>query len=695
MEVGFNPIIWLESLFKRLIESVAGRGGVEAIATYLDQIDFIPELVPLRQSIKTNSIFFEAALAKCNKELLKRPRQVRENEILEFLGAQCESCGFRTTLYGRSQLGSKCPQCGETLPLLYKKVLVELIHKHVFDNPEAVLMYVAYDRLTEAYNALYQGFQLVLEKTADMFGWHQFRIEDPRLRNYMDEYFLGRLAGESKIPKEEKQILQFLCRGPLAGIPLEEAEQLIRLAVGALKYGYLYEILGASSLYGDYAKASAAYNQLYDEINAKIRTHLAEAYSEKAKPKICMSKTLGGYYAPCLIMPKSQWAGGSISGQITLSPVYRLPVFPRQDMGALQAVFARVGGGKTFLLESLACYSILAKHEVVFSPLNDKTNSLTFASIPLFPYNKRTKKLIHTCEDLGIDPQPVPTLTLTFLRKGKKMDDRDKKHAPTKYDRIVIVDNPKGFKIDFNQVMGELKEIAKEYGYSKPMGIINVRNLDRFDPASNENVDVQVATNLLTEFSKWRKNHLNIPARILIDEISYMASSTVALYAGDAYRSGATISDIIKESRRDRVSIDFASQMFLEVIPDLRNAATNIFFRDLAVSKDKTRSQIDFLLNSIQLRDPSIADVVKTINNQGSLGKRCWFWYHQPTREIQVVKPCPPTFCLADIRLDATQLFHLYEKHTGEKILLDSWKKVPKIRTEEREEVKPDSDWFT
>jgi len=108
----------------------------------------------------------------------------------------------------------------------------------------------------------------------------------------------------------------------------------------------------------------------------------------------------------------------------------------------------------------------------------------------------------------------------------------------------------------------------------------------------------------------------------------------------------------------------------------------------LAISKDKARSQIDFLLSGIQLRDPSVADVVKNINNQGSLGKAYWFWYHQPTREIQVIKPCPPTFCLADNEKNATELFRLYEKQTGEKILLDTWKKVPEIQAEE-EEIQP------
>ena len=62
--LGFNPLVWLEALFKRVIDGVSGRGGVEAFCSYLDNIDFIPELIPLRQEMKTNSIFFRNGLSE-------------------------------------------------------------------------------------------------------------------------------------------------------------------------------------------------------------------------------------------------------------------------------------------------------------------------------------------------------------------------------------------------------------------------------------------------------------------------------------------------------------------------------------------------------------------------------------------------------------------------------------------------------
>jgi hypothetical protein len=197
------------------------------------------------------------------------------------------------------------------------------------------------------------------------------------------------------------------------------------------------------------------------------------------------------------------------------------------------------------------------------------------------------------------------------------------------------------------------------------------------------NVDVQAASNLLSQFDGWRKGNVTLPARVVIDEISYLAASQLILYAGDAARSGATVSDFIKESRRNSLSIDVATQLPLEILPDIRNAATNVFFRDLSMSRDKARSQIDFLLDSLQLADPTVKDVVASINNRGLLAKGFWFWYHQPAKRIEVIKPAPPTFCLQDPDKTPRQVLKLYEKETGQKVLLDSWAEVKRLEVTE------------
>jgi hypothetical protein len=689
-ELGFNSLLWLEALFKRIIDGVSGRGGVEAIVAYLDQIDFIPELVPIRQEMKLDSIYFETALAKCSKEMLKRPQRFREDEIVDLMGATCqnEKCIHHTqqvTLWDMSKQKHAC-SCGSKLTPSYVETFRALIAKRIDATPEVVLMTRAYYRLANGYVHAYRALQLIMAKTAEFFGWDRFRIEDPQLRNYLDQFFLGKMSGETKIPREEKEVLQFIVRANLAGVDVPTASEIIKLAMDAVKYGYMYEVLGCAAAYTYYNSTLSAYGPLYNQINTVIRQALSVG-KEGKHVKIHVKKTLGGYYAPCLLMPRNCWESGKFAADIEMTPVTRFPIFSKGDFGAVQAIFAPIGSGKTFLLSAIASYAVQLRHELIFSPLGDKSNSFATACLPLFPYDKRTETLCHNLtEILGVEPSGIPMLHLTFLRKGEEITDLDK-NPPTIFDRVVEIDDPKTFQLDFDLLLEQLKEIAEHelYGYSKTSkaaGIITVRNLDRFYLVENINVDVQIALTLLQEWDGWKKGQLKQSARVQLDELSYVAAASVILYGSDALRSGAAISDAIKECRRNNTSVDGSTQRPLEVIQDIRDAATNTFFRDLPISKDKTRSQLDFLLDSLKFKDPSIKAVIRDVNERGLLPKGYWFWHHEPTRTIDVINPCPPLFCLQDPKKTPKELFRLYEKTFPEtrKLVLASWKDVPRIK---------------
>ncbi|MHA1632513.1 MAG: hypothetical protein ACTSXC_06900, partial [Candidatus Freyarchaeota archaeon] len=472
-ELGFHPLVWLRSLHKRIVESQAGRGGLEALCSYLDQIDFIPELVTLNQMIKANSLFFEAAIGKCGKEMLKRPLPIREDECFNMLGGTCTKCGFEISAASLFHRTTKCPRCGGRLKPTYFVVLEEMMRLGMNATPEAVLMYYAYDKLADAYVAAYKAFKLVMDKTAKMWGWEHYKIENPEIRNYLDSYFLGSLTGETKIPREEKQLLQFLARGNMAGIPVEEAERLIRLGMKVVKYGYLYQVLMVTEAHQHYINVLSEYSALYKKINEKIRKRLIELYAEEEETErqVFIMEPRKGVYAPCLYMSRRSWESGSISKEIDLQPIYNLPIFPRANMGSLQAVYGRLGSGKTFLLSSLICYAIHSRREVVFIPLGDKSNSLTYAMLPLLPYDRRTRDLHDILTKLiGAEPAGVPVLILNFLRRGEEITDTWK-HPPTIYDRIIEIDNPLDFKINFNLLLQELKQIAEEMGYPQPCGI--------------------------------------------------------------------------------------------------------------------------------------------------------------------------------------------------------------------------------
>lgn len=674
---GVNPPILLDSANKRLVEATAGRGGLEALCQFLDQIDWIPELSPLRHSIKVNTVFFESALSMCTKEMLKRPLTVRKKEASELLGATCQKCKFETTLQNLPTYRFKCPQCRWRLKPTIAFAIHQLIAERIAVTPEAALMYVAYDKLAKAYVDAYKAMSLALTDIARVFGWGNFRV-DRRLLNYLESYFFGRLAGEQKIAREEKECLQFLVRGTLAKIPLEDAEKLLQLGIRVVKYGYIYEVLRAVGADVHYRETLTEFGTLYNQLNARIRQALKLVYAAEAMRRVRIKKSLGGYYAPCLKVAKSCWQSGQLAGDIILEPVYRMPVFPKADFGAIQTVYGRLGCGKTFLLSSILCYSFFAKRETVFIPLNDKSNSYSLASIPFFAYSKNTARLLKTLEVLSVEPQGIPVITVDVLRKGEKVDDVNR-HPPTIYDRILYVENPMSFSVDLDELMDELKAVAENYGYSQPVGIIVFKNFQR--ETKDFYIDVEIATNALLELDKWRKGNMSRPMRVILDEVSYMAASHAIQYATDKLIAGATITDFIKESRRNNISVDAATQIPIEIMRELRNAATNVFFRDLAVSKDKTRSPIDFLLESIQLRDDSLKPIIREMNNRGALPNGFWFWHHQPDYDIQLIRPCPPTFCIFDPEAHKSprEILHEYEKQTGEKIMLESWNEVKRL----------------
>lgn len=687
-----SPSVWLESLFQRIVQAEAGRGGLESILAFLDNIHWIEELTPLRQVMKSNTIDFEAALAKCSREQRqKRPLLTREEEASDMLGCSCADCGLNTTFYMRIRVfHGKCPECGGKLKPLYWTRLKKLYREGLNPEPEAVLMDVVYDRVADAFVAAYKALRIVLDDTAKQFGWDEFQISNPQYRDYLDKYQYHRHTGETKIPREEKETFQFLARGSIANIPVEDAEQLIKLSVMVVKYGYLYEVLGVTGARLLYSKTVAERDQLYNKLNAEVDRKLLEKYGEsETAPSITVSGFEEGKgYPPCLVMDPRGWESGTISKNASLKPLYKLPVFTKSDFGALETAYGLRGSGKTFLLSSIFCYTVLQKRELIFTPLGDKTNSFTLACLPFLGYSRTTEDLLRSLEFLEVEPKGIPVLTLTILRKEDRLDRllTLQKHPPTKYDRLVVVENTQNFTLDFKEVVKELKEIAGEFGYSRPVGVINVRNLldERFDREANTSPDAQIAANMLGQFAIWRRGNISLPARVFIDEVVTLARSKISLYARDILRSGETLLDFIAEGRRNNVSIDLATQKPLEILPSIRDEATNVFFRELPMSRDKTRSQIDFLLESLQLNEPAIRPVVRELNNSGVLGTGFWFWYHRPARAINVIRPNPPSFCILDPERPKTlksnyDIFRFYEKQTGDKVLLDSWDEVKEL----------------
>ncbi len=679
---GTSGKILLHAIFKLLVELMAGRGGLDFVCQVLGEVDFIEDLKTLRPKMEENLLFFNEALNLCAKEMLKRPLGIRENECLDELGSVCVKCGFCTSLWASSDTDDKCPECGSEMENLYAMTLDSLVERKMGLGPETVLMDVAYDRLAEAYVNAFRSIRLILAETAGLFRWDRFRINDPEIRNYIDSYRWRIMIGERHIPREEKQVMQMLVRANLAGLSGEEVEKAIRLGVAVAKYGWLSESLHASGARMMHRQVSLDYSVCRDSLNTRIRGFNAGLFDveKERKPRVDLASVHGGRFSPCVLLPSSNWEGGQVGNGVTVQALYDLPIFSHANFGAVNIALSRLGGGKTLLLSSLLSYAVLEKSQVVFSPLNDKSNSFSLACMPFWVYSRRTKILRRSFEVLQCQPQALPTLTLTFMFPNEEIRDVEA-NPPTVFDRKVVITDPYEFSVDFQHLIAEeLAAISEEMGFKKPCGVVNVRNLDRLNQASKTNVDIQVCANLLHQFSVWRTGHLSDSVSVVLDELSYVAPSSLGgLYASDAQTSGSALSDFIKECRQKKMSVCGSTQLPVEIIPDIRNAWTNVFWRELATSKDKGRSQIDFLLDSLQLEDPSVKLVARDLNNRGGLPENFWFWWNQQSKRVEVVRPNPPSFCIIDRDTSHTlrALYRKFEKDSGQKVLLDCWEDVP------------------
>ncbi|MEM2892572.1 MAG: ATP-binding cassette domain-containing protein [Candidatus Bathyarchaeia archaeon] len=116
------------------------------------------------------------------------------------------------------------------------------------------------------------------------------------------------------------------------------------------------------------------------------------------------------------------------------------------------------------------------------------------------------------------------------------------------------MEDPRSFNVDFGRLRELVREAAEGRGLEGRGCLICNCNLDRYDTVANMNVDVQAAANILVEFDRWRKSHPHGLARVVIDEVSYLASASVALYSGDAFGLG------IDEAKRFTIydNVEFA-----------------------------------------------------------------------------------------------------------------------------------------
>ena len=719
--LGVNPLIF-ERSFGKLVESLmTGKGGLVSALWWLDQIDFVDGLSRLTNEISLNYTFVDTALTKCAKEALSRPEFIREEEIAVFLGYKCEHCGKRqSAMVHRAQ---KICSCGHKFKLTYLLVHKALRELNIIPTPEAVMMWVAYEGLADAYVQGYNALKQVSTELVKLFHFDTpqqfFTLES---KDHHDAIFYYYEPGDLRFSKEERELLMLLARGVLADkeVTLKEVEDTIRAGIAVCKFGYLFNKLNCSGSDYQYLILRSKYSLLYNAINTKIRQALEVTREERSKDIVIdVAKLEEEIFYACALVPKNDWAMGKLSKNLTLKPLEKgkLPIYTDEENVAMNCYIAPTGRGKTTLMASVVATAVDWGHEYVVNVLSDEKNGLTLSGLPLFPCEGHTGKLLKLLASIGVQPKPLPCLNLVFLRPGEEKRYLPKSkygaHPPTVFDRIVEIDNCHSFGLEFltskkatveskgvvgnRGVLNILEEFALNLGYNSVCGIINVRNLHReeYDDFYKKTTrpDIQIGYGVFNKFMIFRQNNKTPSARILIDELSRFAPIMHNIAGTDTSMASALFNESVKAMRGANLSIDTATQSWNEVHPEAKKEALNIFFRDLSKSSDKAHSQRDLVLGSLDLTNGEgersvISHIMET--NKFDPKLHFWFWWNKIRGSIEVVRPNPPPFMINQPKKTNLQVFKAYEDFSGKKVLLDSWDDVPRLRYENDEYYRVD-----
>jgi hypothetical protein len=743
---GVNSRVLESSLFKQTLAVTSGKNNLAGLCTFLDSLDFVPEAILLSNQIKAKFVTFDSSLSAVSPEFMGQSLEERVDQISRSMGLKCMRCGKRMSMFGHRV---RFCSCGGRFRSVYGLELHKLADNCVDpEKPEAVLMNNVWDCLAEAYVLGYKAVRVVLQAFVEQYGLSSpFDLVDSDLKDRFDGLFYMYEQGETRISAEEREVLMFLVRGNFAGIGLADAENVIRAAIDVCKFGHLQNKLRSYGADLQYEAARAKFSGLYNYVNERIRKATVITREQRvSKPVVVVSKAVGGEFYPVALLPKSCWGSGKLSRYSELQPLDKgkLTVYSDVERVALNCYVSRSGGGKTTFLGSVLDHAINWGHEYVLSVLADEKNSLYLSNLPVFPVNSNCKKLMRVHEEMGVSGLGLPTLNIAFMRDDdditKNLESLNHSLPPTIFSRVVLIDDPSSFGLEFKtgksakvegkRVIGNrgllnvLEEWSKELGFGRVCGLINVVNCLRKESVGSglskghTKPEIQIGTELLYKFVAFRQENKSPSARIYLDELSRFAPITHSVAGTDTSMSSSTFNESIKAMRGANTSVDAATQKWNEIHPEAKSEVRNLFFRNLKKSSDRSHSQRDLVLGSMDLveGDNDKALVNQIIESrQFPDSEHLWFWYNDDKGDIQVIKPMPPRFMLNQPDLTNLQIFRAYDKwfeglrdgDFGERmffkkysgfyrflgsedgsVLLKSWFDVPKLHYPVREHTK-------
>ncbi len=720
---GLNQIVFERSLEKLLISLESGKGGFPTLIWWLDNADYVDDISELVNSMSRNHTFYDTAIVKCSKEALARPEKVREEEIAMLLDNVCLKCGRVFPMMGNTP--RRCPSCGGDIDSKYVQITEQLVDMDVAPNPEAVFMAAAYDCLAQAYIdgfiALKRVFSVV---RSELHLDSNFQFINEKLKDKLDSIFYYYEAGDVRFAKEERCLLMVLVRATLADLKIARIEDLCRVACDVLKFGHLHNKFYCSGALAQYDNKRVEYSRLYNSINEEIRTTTVIPREKRKQRSVTYleirdykKEIIYPYYATALL-PDEFWIRGRLSNNLIYQPLTDIPYLGSPSDAGVTFVAGPSGKGKTTVMSDIIAEVVDRDQCVVLDVLGDDANSLKLASLPMF-WRKReitqTKKFTEILDRMKVKPHGIPTVNLTFLRKGEHVSDEDiEANPPTIWDYIVLIKSPSSFGLKFDTpvsykqspgILNLLRYRAWMMGYPDIRGIINVMNLDRVEGEGKDKSkpDNLISAEVMSKFCRWRLNNKSFGMMLFADEVSNLAPVQFDSGTGaDTSVSSASLAQTIKKVRKRRTSWLLGSQKFSEVNPNVRAEANHVLFRELPQAQDKARSQTDIVLEALQLKaGDGFKKMIRGMIEEGAFPEKefIWFKHDKNARDLQVIKPNVPYFMLYQRELTMREIFRAYEKWmadlkesdnkedralfeyyamtVGEKVLLKSWRDVP------------------
>ena len=619
---------------EQITQLIGDFSGLEGISRFLQTVDIQSKEF---MEVKEKLYFAQGAYVRGlkigdKKNFEKMSKKGLQNEVVKQLSEAKSSSQIDSIRSGWER---------------YFGIMREYFAMGILDpDPICILAwYQMNEKVRDGFEAAYRGLQICMQEVCRATGRKRFPISDEDYKEWLRAVHYEVVKGEQNTAVDEKVTTQLMVYAAYSNASLDED-----LGKGVT----LREIFSLSAIVSCFDWLSEFYRPEFWNLWQKWHEKFAQAVTIAREPlfktfhrdiiaarsiAVVLSKLGAGYdYAFEIVDDPSAWLSGELKGRIELQP-FDFKDRPSADRANATTILGPPGIGKTTILSAFAGISTIKRKSVVCHFLADNTNWPTYAFLPLMPISRKLYNF--STQKIGTKPQGIPVLVLNVVRDLSELRDE----TLTKYDRIVKVKNYRSFHLEFPILIDELGRVAEEFGYSKPAGIITVRNLTRAGTSESTkrfSKEIQVATAMLDSFNAWRRNHAKDPFRLQFDELKETGMGRPGMQEHTQITS--LIESALVSARRQNFGMDFAGQLTQQASSTVRELTLNTIFKGLPVEHSGVKSPQDILLDSLKASDEE-KDAVRLLEETPAFGKtRLLIWHDAHEKEFNLLQTIPAPF---------------------------------------------------